>query len=117
MIDRFLLSGWRASQGRRVPLGLIFAVIASSALAQTPTPVAPFQLSVFAQSVPGSYTQPDSIAVNGGRVFIGFGNGVAKDGTDGKSSTIVEYGLDGTKIQTFSVLGHNDGLRFDPATG
>jgi hypothetical protein len=98
--------------------GLILAAAASAALGQTtPTPVEPFQFSVFAQSVPGSYTQPDSIAVNGSRVFIGFGNGVAKDGTDGKSSTIVEYGLDGTKLQTFSVLGHNDGLRFDPATG
>jgi hypothetical protein len=116
MIDRFLLSGNLGSRARNISTGLILAVAASRVVAQ-PAPVAPFKLSIFAQSVPGSYTQPDSIAVNGSHVFIGFGNGVAKDGTDGKSSTIVEYGLDGTKVQTFSVLGHNDGLKFDPATG
>jgi len=118
MIDRFLLSGIGVPRARSVSTALIVAMVAGSALAQTmPPAVAPFQLTVFAQSVPGSYTKPDSIAVNGSHVFIGFGNGVAKDGTDGKSSTIVEYGLDGTKIQTFSVLGHNDGLKVDPATG
>jgi hypothetical protein len=118
MTDRFLPSGFLLPAARSISTGLVLAVAASSALAQTtPAAVAPFQLTVFAQSVAGSYTQPDSIAVSGGHVFIGFGNGVAKDGTDGKSSTIVEYGLDGTKVQTFSVLGHNDGLRIDPATG
>lgn len=65
----------------------------------------------------GSYTQPDSIAVLGSRIFVGFQNGVAKDGTDGKTSTIVEFRLDGSKVQTFSVPGHNDGLKSNPATG
>jgi hypothetical protein len=49
-------------------------------------------------------------------VFVGFGNGVAKDGTDGKSSTIVEYTSTGAVVQTFSVPGHNDGLKVDPET-
>jgi hypothetical protein len=36
---------------------------------------------------------------------------VAKDGSDHKSSTIVQYSLDGKPQRTFSVPGHNDGLR------
>jgi hypothetical protein len=117
MVDRTFPANLKMAFAASIVMPLMLTLSAGIALAQTPAPVAPFQLSVFAQSVPGSYTQPDSIAVAGSNVFIGFGNGVAKDGTDGKSSTIVEYGLDGTKIQTFSVLGHNDGLKFDPATG
>jgi hypothetical protein len=70
---------------------------------------------VFATST-ASYSQPDSIVVDGSVVYVGFGNGVAKDGSDGRSSTIVAYTTNGTVIRTFSVLGHNDGLRVDPAT-
>lgn len=44
-------------------------------------------------------------------VLVGFQNGVAKDGSDGKFSTIVEYSLSGKVLRTFSVKGHNDGLR------
>ena len=81
----------------------------------------PFAYSVkvttFAKSVQGSYTQPDSITFNKTNVFIGFGNKVATDGSDGKSSTIVEYTMDGKKVQTFKVKGHNDGLKIDPASG
>ena len=77
---------------------------------------APFTVSVFAQSVPGVYTQPDSITYLGHSVFIGYGNGGAPDGSDGKSSTIVEYGFDGNVKKTISVKGHNDGLKINPYT-
>jgi len=87
------------------------------AAAAGPTASTPYTISVFAKSVPGSYTKPDSIAVIGGHVFIGYGNDVATDGTDGKSSTIVEYTMDGHVVRTFSVSGHNDGLRAKPGTG
>jgi hypothetical protein len=66
--------------------------------------------------VPGQYTKPDSIAVTRGHVFIGYGNNVATDGSSG-SSTIVEYTMDGHVVKTFSVAGHNDGLRVNPETG
>lgn len=81
------------------------------AAAQTVSP--PYALSVFAKSVagPNGYTQPDSIALWGEHVFVGFQNGVAKDGTDGKSSTIVQYSQTGEVERMFSVKGHNDGLR------
>jgi hypothetical protein len=90
-------------------LGLLTPVPAA---AQTPPPVAtlPYTVSVFAQN-PQGVSQPDSIVLWHDHVIVGFSNGVAKDGTDGKSSTIVEFALDGTVKRTFSVPGHNDGLR------
>ena len=75
-----------------------------------------FTVSKFAMAT-ASYTGPDSIDVAGDRVFVGFNNGTATDGSDGKSSTIVEYNLDGTVVKTFSVTGHNDGLRVNPDDG
>jgi hypothetical protein len=70
----------------------------------------PYVLSVFAKSAAG-YSQPDSIAVGPDSVFVGFQNHAAKDGSDGKSSTIIQYSLTGAVMRTFSVQGHNDGLR------
>ena len=70
----------------------------------------PYVLSVFAKST-AAYSQPDSIAVGKDSVFIGFQNHAAKDGSDGKYSTIIEYSLKGEVKRMFSVKGHNDGLR------
>ena len=101
-----------------LPLIAFFAalVVTVFAKAQSIEVQPPYHLQVFAHSVPGVYTQPDSIAVLNGHIFIGYGNGVAKDGTDGKSSTIVEYRMNGSAVRKFSVLGHNDGLKVDPKT-
>jgi hypothetical protein len=95
----------------------LFVLSAIPAAAQAPA-VAPYRLRVFAKGT-GSYSQPDSIALSarGDAVFIGYGNGVAKDGSDNLYSTIVEYTLDGQIVQKFSVKGHNDGLKVDPRTG
>lgn len=81
----------------------------------SPVAVSPYTVSVFATSS-SSYTQPDSIAVADGKIFVGFGNGVAKDGSDGKSSTIVEYSSAGAVLNILSVKGHNDGLKTEPET-
>lgn len=91
---------------------VLFCSIAAPVVkaATGPTTVGPYTLSVFATSTK-DYTQPDSIVQWHERIFVGFSNGVAKDGTDGKSSTIVEYSLSGEVKRTFSVPGHNDGLR------
>ena len=78
--------------------------------------VPPYTVSVFATSIPGVDFAPDSIAVLNGNVFIGYGDGAAPDGSDGKSSTIVEYRLNGDIVTTYTVPGHNDGLRVDPKT-
>jgi hypothetical protein len=74
-----------------------------------------YTLTTFATN-PSGASQPDSIAVDGANVYVGYGNGVAKDGSDGKSSTIVQYDTAGAVVQTFSVPGHNDGLKVDPET-
>ena len=76
----------------------------------------PYTVSTFAAGVAGTYFQPDSIALLDGHIYIGYWNGVAKDGTDGKSSTIVKYNMNGDVVTTFSVVGHNDGLRVNPHT-
>jgi hypothetical protein len=78
--------------------------------------VAPgYTLSIFATS-PSGNSQPDSIAVDGANIYVGFGDGVAKDGSDGKSSTVVQFNPAGAVVQIFSVPGHNDGLKVDPQT-
>jgi hypothetical protein len=79
----------------------------------TPTPAVatpPYAVSIFARS-PQGVSQPDSIVLWNDRLFVGFQDRVAKDGTDGKSSTIVEFSLSGKVKRMFQVPGHNDGLR------
>jgi hypothetical protein len=59
---------------------------------------------------------PDSVAVDGRHVFIGYQNITSKTGGDGKSSTVIEYNMGGHEIRRWSVSGHSDGMRIDPAT-
>jgi hypothetical protein len=77
---------------------------------------APYTISTFATSIPGVDFAPDSIAVLDGHVFVGYGDGAAPDGSDGKSSTIVEYKMNGDIVTTYTVPGHNDGVRVNPRT-
>jgi hypothetical protein len=84
--------------------------LCATILYASPTANLPYSLSVFARSGNG-YSQPDSIVQWKDSILIGFQNHVAKDGTDHKSSTIVQYSLDGKVQRLFSVPGHNDGLR------
>ncbi len=78
--------------------------------------VPPYTVTVFTKSITGVDFAPDSIAILNGNVYIGYGDGVAPDGSDGKSSTIVEYTSSGKLLTTYTVLGHNDGLRVNPNT-
>ena len=77
-----------------------------------------YKISVFAGFARGSmkFVNPDSVEVDGNTVWVGFQNVTAKDGSDGKTSTIVQYKLDGTFVKQYTVPGHNDGLRVDPKT-
>ena len=90
-------------------------VFGASAAAAAPVVTPGFTLSVFATPPAGS-SKPDSIAVVDGRVWIGYGDGHAPDGSDGLSNEIVEYTADGDVMRTISVKGHNDGLRLNPYT-
>lgn len=93
----------------------VLLLTALSAVGQVTASV-PYTVSTFATGVAGTYFQPDSIALQGSYIYIGYGNGAAPDGSDGKSSTIVKYNMNGDVITTFSVVGHNDGLRVNPQT-
>jgi hypothetical protein len=77
--------------------------------------VSPYKLSVFA-TAPTGLSAPDSVAILGDHVFVGYGDNHLPDGSDGLSSQIVEYKMDGTAIHTYTVVGHNDGLKVDPIT-
>jgi hypothetical protein len=103
----------------RGTLLMLLGASASVTLAQTPTsaPTAPspYTLTVFAKA-PQGLSAPDSLAVIGDHVFVGYGDGHAPDGTDGKSSQIVEYTADGSVVHTFTVKGHSDGLKVNPST-
>lgn len=95
-------------------LGLPFLPLVAHA---QPGPVAAagYSLTPFG-TTPAGFTGPDSIAVFGGNVFIGYGDQGGKSG--GGVSTIAEFSGNGsTLLNTFTVSGHNDGLKVDPSTG
>jgi hypothetical protein len=49
-------------------------------------------------------------------VFVGYGNEGAPDGSGGAVSNVLEYDFKGNLIKNFTVVGHNDGLRYNPLT-
>src|SRR3984893_253025 len=101
----------RPFTGFRMMLGLAILLAAVPVAAQkSPVATLPYTIKVFA-TAPRGTSQPDSIVQWGDHIIVGFENGVAKDGTDGKSSTIVQFSLSGKVERIFSVPGHNDGLR------
>ncbi len=88
----------------------------STPIVAEPVVSPPYTLSTFAQSESG-YSDPDSVTFNDKNIFVGYGNGGAPDGSGGAMSTIVEYDMTGKVVTTFTVTGHNDGLRINPADG
>lgn len=97
-------------------LFLSTSAIPSPAQAGDPTAVEGYSVSVFAKGN-SNLTHPDSIAFANGHVFIGYGDNAAPDGSDGKTSNIVEYTIDGQEVHIFTVVGHNDGLKVNPDNG
>jgi hypothetical protein len=92
---------------------MISGMIAGPAFGQTA--MAPYKLTLFASAPTGS-SAPDSIAVLDSHVFVGYGDGHLPDGSDGLSNQIVEYKMDGSVVRTYTMVGHNDGLKVDPVT-
>lgn len=102
---------------RVLSLGLAFGGLAAAcSSARAGLAVASNDVAMPFASAPAGATKADSVAADGPNIFIGFGNGGAPDGSDGGSSTIAQYTTAGALVQTFSVPGHNDGLRVDPST-
>jgi hypothetical protein len=98
-------------------LALMFTALALPAFGQTPSPqaISPYQLTVFANA-PAGLSAPDSVAVLGNHVFVGYGDGHAPDGGDGLNSQVVEFAMDGTVVRSYTVPGHSDGIKVDPFT-
>jgi hypothetical protein len=59
---------------------------------------------------------PDDLVVNGNKVWIQWQNGTAKDCSTTKTATISEYTTSGQLLKSWSVIGHADGLRWNPST-
>jgi hypothetical protein len=89
--------------------------ISGRAVADEITATSGYSVSIFAQDPPNT-SSPDSIALDGNKVYVGYGDRTKSDGSDGLPSTVAEFTTSGKLIRTFSVPGHNDGLRVNPST-
>ena len=90
----------------------------TTASTDSPLPVVAvpgYQVSLFT-TAPSGLKNPDSVAVDGNRVFIDYQNVTSKTGGDGKFSTVVQYNLGGHEMNRWNVSGHSDGMRIDPST-
>ncbi len=107
----------RSASKRSVVLSGILLLTTSTicAVAQ-PTPATSYSVSVFATGNE-QYSKPDSIALANGHIFVGYGGNGLPDGSDGKSSYILEYTMSGAQVHVYAVLGHNDGLKLNPYDG
>lgn len=100
---------------RTLALGAL--LIAAPALAHAaPVVAAGYSLTLLGSS-PAGDTGADSITSVGNDYFVGYGDHHLPDGSDGLSSTIVEYSITGGVVGSVSVAGHNDGLRYNAGTG
>jgi hypothetical protein len=106
------------SSRQAVCLSATFMLAVAPGFAQSGTPKAEkgYVLSVFAKSVPGQYTKPDSIAVFENHVYIAYSDGNDPTGADGKTNKIIEYTREGVPVYSFTVKGHNDGMKLNPYT-
>ena len=93
------------------------ALVLTFALALTSNADTVVNVTTFARGAAVTATGPDSITVGGGFVWVSYTNGARSTGGDGKSSTIVQYELNGTVHKTFSIAGSVDGLKIEPETG
>jgi hypothetical protein len=89
----------------------LFLTAVASAQAD-PTAVA----SVFATGGPVGGTNPDSITIGNGSVWVEYGNNVDSTGVIPGDSTIVQYSLGGAIQHVYSISGEVDGLKVDPVT-
>lgn len=100
---------------RKAVLVALLCASGGAAMA-TPVAVSGFSLTPFATAPTGSLA-PDSITIAGSNVYVGYGNGGDPTGAGGAMSTIAEYSFSGALLNSTSVAGHNDGLRYNAATG
>jgi hypothetical protein len=93
-------------------LGAALALTAAGAYAQA-VAVAPYSVTTFA-TAPTGLSAPDSVTFSSTNIFVGYGNAGAPDGSGGAMSNVIEYDFQGNLLQNFTIVGHNDGLRYNP---
>jgi hypothetical protein len=71
---------------------------------------------VFATGASLGGSQPDSVTIGDGSVWVEYGNGADSTGAGG-SSTIVQYSTGGAVQHSYTISGLADGLKFNPVTG
>jgi PEP-CTERM motif len=91
---------------------VVFVGLSASAQAG-PTAIS----SVFATGGPVDGTQPDSVTIGNGSVWVEYGNNVDSTGVIPGDSTIVQYSTSGAIQHVYSIPGEVDGLKVDPVTG
>lgn len=104
----------RSSKPVRTVFGLLGVGLATTLLPSIAwsSPI----VTTFASGAAVGATSPDSVTVGAGSVWVEYSNGASGRGTDGLSSTVVRYGLNGAVQQTFSLTGNVDGLKYNAAT-
>lgn len=108
----------RSMLAATVCMGAAVFLGAEQAIA-APVAIAPYTLTTFNGVPPGGATQPDDLAISadGKDLWVGYGNGVATDGSGGPSS-LVEYDIStGAVLKNISIPGHLDGLKINPFSG
>ncbi|MBV8134458.1 MAG: hypothetical protein JO121_02285 [Deltaproteobacteria bacterium] len=113
-----LFSSWLGNYFATFYASILFSVVAALIPASGLTQVvatAPYSVTTFA-TAPSGLSAPDSVTFSATNVFVGYGNGGAPDGSGGAKSNVVEYDFKGNTITTFDIVGHNDGLRYNPRT-
>jgi hypothetical protein len=74
------------------------------------------QVSTFA-SAPAGSSSPDSITTDGqGFVWVAYTNGADSTSAAG-DSTVVQYDSSGNVVQSYTVAGYVDGLKYNPESG
>ncbi len=106
--------------GKTTPL--ITGLTSSHGLAfqadQVSGPVVQSTSSLALGSEAGGATQPDSVTMGNGSIWVEYGNGADSTGKlpNGGSSTIVQYSAQGNIENTLTLPGSIDGLKYDPVT-
>jgi hypothetical protein len=93
---------------------MMIAIVPAGSRAQV-VAVPPYSVTTFANA-PAGLSAPDSVTFSATSVFVGYGNGGLPDGSGGAMSNVVEYDFKGNLLKNFTIVGHNDGLRFNPRT-
>ena len=96
-------------------LGATIALATAGSHGRRSWRTAPYSVTTFA-TAPTGLSAPDSVTFSSTNIFVGYGNGGAPDGSGGAMSNVVEYDFKGKLIQNFTIIGHNDGLRYNPLT-